>query len=476
MAPSQQSMQNVSGSRRSIVGAAKSGRSAVRRPNSGQNIAFLPSGPSLPMKQQYSRALGILPLLAFAAVIGQAWWQMRNGPGRYLPHGYCFTWNPTLLWTNVASDVSIGVAYVTIPLALLQIQRKRTDIPFDWLFVLFALFIVSCGMTHWIEVWTVWNPDYWLAATVKVVTAAASIGTAIALFRMVPRVLAIPTTTELSRAKKALEEAALEARATEDSLRFDIKRMESDLRDRSQQLALAGARIHAQETTIGQLNATLSRSIGRISREFRTALGVNHEATNKDPADPPSEPALLAVSRLVEELEDVVRVTSGETLAERIPTVVGEVLSGALEDVSRAAASRNVKITVSNSLGDRSVWADRSRLGLVVRHLLLNAINASEVGQHILLSAYPRQDNAVISVRDWGRGLPDEPKEQLFEPFVERVQPIPAARGLGVGLMVSRHWVKQMAGELEVRSREIGQGAMFAVVLPLATEANPSRV
>ena len=90
----------------------------------------------------------------------------KGAAGSLLPHGYCFTWNPTLLWTHVASDSLIGAAYVSIPITLVHLVRKRTDLPFNWIVVLFAIFIVSCGATHWIEVWTVWNPDYWLAANV----------------------------------------------------------------------------------------------------------------------------------------------------------------------------------------------------------------------------------------------------------------------------------------------------------------------
>ena len=95
----------------------------------------------------------------------------RQSPGRLLPHGYCFTWNPALLWAHVISDSLIGSAYVAIPLTLLYLVRKRTDLPFNWIVILFATFIVSCGTTHLIEVWTVWNPDYWLSAMLKMITA-----------------------------------------------------------------------------------------------------------------------------------------------------------------------------------------------------------------------------------------------------------------------------------------------------------------
>ena len=143
----------------------------------------------------------------------------RQSPGRLLPHGYCFTWNPALLWAHVISDSLIGSAYVAIPLTLLYLVRKRTDLPFNWIVILFATFIVSCGTTHLIEVWTVWNPDYWLSAMLKMITAAASVLTAVALIYLVPRILAIPSVESLNLAKAALEAEVARRVMVEDDLR-----------------------------------------------------------------------------------------------------------------------------------------------------------------------------------------------------------------------------------------------------------------
>jgi hypothetical protein len=82
--------------------------------------------------------VGTVALLALLA-------SQRGSPGSFLVHGYCFTWNPTLLWTRVASDTLIGAAYVSIPVTLLRLVRQRTDLPFNRIVLLFALFIVSCG-------------------------------------------------------------------------------------------------------------------------------------------------------------------------------------------------------------------------------------------------------------------------------------------------------------------------------------------
>src|SRR5579864_4915831 len=102
----------------------------------------------------------------------------------FMPHGYCYNWVPTLVWLHAISDSLIFLAYMTIPVTLLHIARRRKDLPFNWMFGCFGIFIVACGVTHAMEVWNLWHVSYWLAGVVKVVTAGASILTAIFLVRL----------------------------------------------------------------------------------------------------------------------------------------------------------------------------------------------------------------------------------------------------------------------------------------------------
>jgi hypothetical protein len=82
---------------------------------------------------------------------------------RFMPHGHCYLWLPELLWANVVSDALIAFAYLTIPVTLVYFIRKRRDLPFDWMFGAFGVFILACGSTHVLDIWTIWHPDYWLA-------------------------------------------------------------------------------------------------------------------------------------------------------------------------------------------------------------------------------------------------------------------------------------------------------------------------
>jgi hypothetical protein len=118
------------------------------------------------------------------------------GPGEFMPHGYCYLWNPGLVCLHVISDTLIAASYFTIPFILLWFVRKRRDLPFSWMFGLFGVFIVACGTTHLMEIWNLWHAQYWLAGALKALTAAASVATAILLTRLVPKPLALPNISQ----------------------------------------------------------------------------------------------------------------------------------------------------------------------------------------------------------------------------------------------------------------------------------------
>ena len=120
------------------------------------------------------------------------------------PHGFCLLWRPILLWTTVVSDGLIGIAYYSIPLALAYFVTRRSKIDFGWIFWLFATFILACGTTHFLSIWTMWHPDYGIEALVKAITALVSIFTAILLWPLIPKLLALPTPGELRDVNIAL--------------------------------------------------------------------------------------------------------------------------------------------------------------------------------------------------------------------------------------------------------------------------------
>jgi hypothetical protein len=108
----------------------------------------------------------------------------------FLPHAYCYLKDSALVWAHVIADSVITISYVAISVTLGYVVRKaRTIIPLPWMLLAFGLFIVLCGLTHFMEVVTVWMPVYILSAAIKIFAAAASLATAIILPLTIPQVL-----------------------------------------------------------------------------------------------------------------------------------------------------------------------------------------------------------------------------------------------------------------------------------------------
>lgn len=140
-------------------------------------------------------------------------WQALNDTfdtAGLMPHGYCILWKPTLLWTLVGSDLLVAASYFSIPFAIFYLAKKRPDIPHRWLFILFGLFIIACGITHLLDVLVLWQPIYWVNALVKAMTALLSLGTAIIIWLIMPSALQAPSSKQLEQAKDALQKSNLE--------------------------------------------------------------------------------------------------------------------------------------------------------------------------------------------------------------------------------------------------------------------------
>ncbi len=135
----------------------------------------------------------------------------------YIPHGHCYLWNPQLVGLHLVSDLTIAIAYFSIPLTLFYFVDKRDDLPFNWIFSLFGAFIILCGATHLLEVWTLWHPVYWLSGGLKAVTAIVSAYTAVVLFRLMPQALALVSPAQLEAANRQIQQLneELEARVVE---------------------------------------------------------------------------------------------------------------------------------------------------------------------------------------------------------------------------------------------------------------------
>src|SRR5208337_4121850 len=96
----------------------------------------------------------------------------------FMPHGFCYLWDPRILWLHVISDGLIALSYYCIPMVAIYFIRRNRDLPFSGIFWMFGTFILACGTTHLMEIWNVWHGSYLVAGVIKAVTAAISVLTA----------------------------------------------------------------------------------------------------------------------------------------------------------------------------------------------------------------------------------------------------------------------------------------------------------
>lgn len=129
---------------------------------------------------------------------------LLTNTSNFMPHGYCYLWQVPLLWLHIVSDAIITLSYFSIPFALFYFVKKRTDLAYRWVYVLFGIFICLCGTTHLFSIWIIWHPDYWLEGFIKLATALVSFATAVLIWPLIPTLLKIPSPQTLQNSEAYL--------------------------------------------------------------------------------------------------------------------------------------------------------------------------------------------------------------------------------------------------------------------------------
>lgn len=132
-------------------------------------------------------------------------WRSLLAGEMYMPHGHCYLWQTPLVGLHLVANLLIAIAYFSIPIMLLYFVRKRQDMPFSRVFVLFGAFIVACGIGHTLDVVTLWFPVYWLSGIEHTMTALISCYTAVELYGLLPKFLSLKSPEALAQINQQLE-------------------------------------------------------------------------------------------------------------------------------------------------------------------------------------------------------------------------------------------------------------------------------
>jgi len=389
----------------------------------------------------------------------------------FSPHGICLLWEPELIWLHVVSDAVIAASYFSIPFALAIVVSKRRDFQFGWIGWCFGAFIMACGLTHVFSIYTLWVPVYGIEGIVKAITAIASVITALVLWPLIPKIIAIPSSAQLRHAYMALEEEGKQRRGAETLLqRFrETEATETQIRQAQKMEA------------VGQLTGGIAHDFNNILTVITGTIEILADAV----AD---RPELAGIAKLIDDAA-----TRGAALTQHLlafarkqplqPTSVD--INALIVDtvqLLKPAIGELVSIDFQPGENVSPALVDPSQLATAILNLALNARDAMPNGGQLRIETtnVELQDNAVrtfdgpaagkyvmISFADTGHGIAAGDLNKVFEPFYTTKE---VGKGTGLGLSMVYGFVKQSNGHITIQS-EKGLGTTILICLPQAEAA-----
>ena len=180
------------------------------------------------------------------------------------------------------------------------------------------------------------------------------------------------------------------------------------------------------------------------------------------------------MTHLVDDLLDISRITSGRIRLQQEVVDLGELLGNVIETQRQSAQTARHQVTLATPGAPVHVSGDRVRLTQILANILHNAVKYTSPGGRIEI-ALRTEDQAVVSVRDNGMGIPAEKLEHIFEPFAQLdTSHEHGDGGLGIGLTLTKRLVELHGGSIEARSAGRGKGTEFLIHLPTVA-ASPAK-
>jgi signal transduction histidine kinase len=258
------------------------------------------------------------------------------------------------------------------------------------------------------------------------------------------------------------------------------RRAEEEVRKSEQQIRAALEDLKEADRRKDEFLATLAH-------ELRNPLSPIYTGIELMRLLDPNDPELLEVrdmlsrqvqhlTRLVDDLLDVSRVTQGKVRLRMEPIDLAVVLNQAIETSRPLLESRRHELTVSLPDEPLYVQADPMRMGQVFANLLNNAAKYTAEGGQVAIAALRNGTQAVVRVRDTGVGIATDMLPRIFDLFAQADRSLDRSEGgLGIGLTLVRSLVEMHSGSVQVLSEGLGKGSEFIVRLPLLTEPPVSK-
>jgi len=182
------------------------------------------------------------------------------------------TMTPLLMMVMAIANALIAVAYASIPFFLIVFVRKRKDMPFTWVIFLFGMFILACGTTHVMHVIGLWWPVNWWQATVDSICAIISVATAVAVWPILPKLLAIPSPNQLRMVNIELQKEKDKLLYTQHELQKAYDEVEHRVKERTAELELANKIFQAEFNERRQAEEALRLSEEKFRSIFENSV------------------------------------------------------------------------------------------------------------------------------------------------------------------------------------------------------------